>query len=114
MPAIIDSRKAYLLKDDTADGRGHRVFRVPGFLSSRPLTRKRVLPPPLGSKGVDYQTHSLTGKGVRRPSSDEGTDTPVLYEYYNTSTVEGIRAKFKRTGKKRGLPSNIHISSTTV
>ncbi len=70
----------------------HRVYRVPGFLSSRPdwvhpppqpLTRKRVFLPP-GSKG---ETNSLAGDAVGEPSSDEGTDTQVLYVYYIPSTV---------------------------
>jgi hypothetical protein len=61
-----------------------RVFRVPGFLSSRP---NWVPPPtseccpPVGSTG---ETHSLAREGVSEPKSDEGTDTLVLYSmYYN-------------------------------
>ncbi len=51
-------------------------------LGPHPLIRKRVLPPPLGSRG---ETHSLAGEGVGGPNSDEGTDTLVLY-VYNPST----------------------------
>jgi hypothetical protein len=64
----------------------HRVNRVSGFLSSRPywvpppLTRKRVLIPPM--LGPRWETHSLARDGVGRPNSDEGTDTLVLYVYY--------------------------------
>jgi hypothetical protein len=69
-----------------------RVYRVPGFLSSRPnwstrpLAHKGVFPPPpppLGSGG----THSVAGEGVGGFNSDEGTDTLVLYAYYNPSTL---------------------------
>ncbi len=64
----------------------HRVFRVPGFLSSRrnwasyPLNRKRVLLLPLWVQGG--LTHSLAwGGGLR----DKRTDYLVLDVYYNPS-----------------------------
>ncbi len=52
------------------EGQNNRVYRVPVFLSSHPnwvsppppLSPKRVLLPPLGSRG---ETHSLAGEGVR-------------------------------------------------
>jgi hypothetical protein len=53
-----------------------------------PLTRKGVLlpPPRLGPRG---ETHLLGGswEEVRRPNSDEGIDSLVLYVYYNLSTI---------------------------
>jgi hypothetical protein len=52
-----------------------------------PLTRKGVAPPPLGTKGGDTLAWEAGG-GV--PNTDEGTDTQVLYVYYNTSTVSSI------------------------
>jgi hypothetical protein len=42
-----------------------------------PLTRKRVLPPPLVPGGGG--THSLAGEGAGGPNSEEGTDTLLLY-----------------------------------
>jgi hypothetical protein len=45
----------------------------------RPLPRKRVCPPQLG----------LGGTPLRAPTSDEETDTLLLYLYYNPSTDEG-------------------------
>jgi hypothetical protein len=56
-----------------------RVYRVPGFPSSRPNWVRPPSPageccPPLIPGG----THSLTGEGVGGPSSDEGTDTVVF------------------------------------
>jgi hypothetical protein len=67
----------------------HRVYRAPGFLSSRPnwiplttSTASECYPPSFGSKG---ETHSLAGEGVGGgPNSNEGTDTLV---YYNLSLV---------------------------
>jgi hypothetical protein len=65
----------------------HRVYRVPGFLSSRPnwvphpLTRECCSPPLDPSE----ETHSLAGEGLAGPNSDEGTDTLVLYVYYNAT-----------------------------
>ncbi len=44
--------------------------------------------PPLGSTG---ETHSLAKEGVVGPNSDEGTDTLVLYVYYNPSTLRVSR-----------------------
>jgi hypothetical protein len=83
----------------------HRVYRVPGFLPSRPnlvppphpLTRKRVLLPlnPLGS-----ETHSLGGKGGGG-NADEGTNTLVLYVCYNPSPLYGNPKKELR---KRAFP----------
>jgi hypothetical protein len=49
--------------------RHHRVHRVPGFLSirpnwlHRPLTRKRVLPPPLVPRGLGYIRLRESGRG---------------------------------------------------
>jgi hypothetical protein len=70
----------------------HRVDRVLGLFSSRPiwaphpLTRKRVCPPPLVPRG---ETHSLAGEGLGGPNSDEGTDTVVLlvYMYFELYTL---------------------------
>ncbi len=54
-----------------------------------PLTHKRVLPPPpLGLRGRDTLP---CGEGGGGPNSDEGTDTLVLYVYYNPSTLYKIR-----------------------
>jgi hypothetical protein len=39
--------------------------------------------PPLGPRG---ETHSLAGGGCGGTNSDEGTDTLLLYVYYNPST----------------------------
>jgi hypothetical protein len=51
-----------------------------------PLTLKGVLLlPPLGPRG---ETHSLAEEGVGELNSDEGTDTLVLYVYYNPSTTQ--------------------------
>jgi hypothetical protein len=58
----------------------HKVYKLPGFLSSRPnwvphllLTRKRVLPP----LWVQGRRHTrLLGDGG--PNSDDGTDILVL------------------------------------
>ncbi len=76
----------------------HRVYSVPGFLSSRP---NWVPPPPTphpqasvsppGSKG---ETHSIAGDGVGEPSSNKGTGTLVLYVYYNPSTVYYLHYKY--------------------
>ncbi len=58
------------------------MYRVSSFLCSRPnwvprtLTRKEVLLPHFGSKGVD--TLALAGEGVGGPNSDEMTDTGTL------------------------------------
>jgi hypothetical protein len=41
--------------------------------------------PPFRSKG---DTLACGGGGVRGPNSDEGTDTLVLYVYYNPTTVK--------------------------
>jgi hypothetical protein len=46
-----------------------------------------VLFPPLDPRG---ETHSLAGEGVGEPNSDEGTDTLVLYAYFNPSTDQGV------------------------
>jgi hypothetical protein len=37
-------------------------------------------------------THSRAGEGVGGPNSTEGTDSLVLYVFYNPSTVEGINS----------------------
>jgi hypothetical protein len=58
-----------------------------GALSNQlihPLTRKRVLLPPLDPGG---ETKYLVGEGVGRPISDDGTDTLVLVNY-NPSTCQ--------------------------
>jgi hypothetical protein len=62
----------------------HRVDRVPGFFSSRPnwdspSPSGESVPPPFGSGGEVYTL--AEGRGGGGPSSDEGTDTVVLYEY---------------------------------
>ncbi len=74
-------------------GRAHRIYihRL-SFQSSElgpppPNGQGSVAPPPFGSK---VKPHSLAGKGVRGPNSDEGTDNLVLYEYYNPSAEGGI------------------------
>jgi hypothetical protein len=51
--------------------------------------------PPFGSKG---ETHSLAGEGVGGPNSDEGTDTLVLYAYYNHSMDQGVYNKYLKLG----------------
>jgi hypothetical protein len=68
----------------------HRVYRVPGFLSSRPkwvphpfIRKGLLLLPTLRPRGEGV--HSLAGEGVGGPNSDEWTDTLVLYLYYSTS-----------------------------
>jgi len=61
----------------------HRVDRVLGFFSSRPLwlprplIRRRVCPSPFGSGGWDTCTRLLE-RGWGSPNSDEGIDTVVL------------------------------------
>jgi hypothetical protein len=55
---------------------------TPGFLSSR----QNWVPPPPPTWVQGGETHSLAGEGVGVPDSDEGTDTLVLYLYYNSST----------------------------
>jgi hypothetical protein len=49
-----------------------------------PHPQASVAPPPLGPRG---ETHWLAGEGVGGPNSNEGTDTLVLYVYYNPSTA---------------------------
>jgi hypothetical protein len=70
----------------------HRVFRMPGFLSSRPNWVPPNPPPareccssPLWVQGG---TDSLEGEGVGEPNSDERTDTLVLFVYYIRSTPQ--------------------------
>ncbi len=69
---------------EVKERRGHRVYRVPGFLSSRPngvptpLTHKRVLLPLWVQGGI----HTHLGEGVGGPNSDDRTDTLVLKVYY--------------------------------
>ncbi len=62
----------------------HRVYRVPGFPSSRPNWVLLTTPspasdccshPPLGPRG---EIHLLAGEGMGGPNSDEGADTLVL------------------------------------
>jgi hypothetical protein len=85
---------------------GHREYRVPGILSSRPNwvpptpspTRECCSSPSLELR---RETHSLAGWGGG-PSFGEGTDTLVLYVYYsicNPSTVLVLG----RSGKKKTL-----------
>jgi hypothetical protein len=70
----------------------HRVYWVPGFLSSRPnwvphpLTHKQVLLPTLGPKG---ETHSLEGKGVGDPIRTP-RQKPWCSVYYNPCTGRTI------------------------
>jgi hypothetical protein len=52
--------------------------------SPLPLSRKRVLLPPFGSK---RRNTLAMGERVCGPNSNEGTDTLVLYVYYNTSKM---------------------------
>ncbi len=54
--------------------------------SPHPLTRKRVLLPPFGSKEGD----TLAAKRVGEPNSDEETDTPLLCVYNNPSTIHPL------------------------
>jgi hypothetical protein len=62
--------------------------RVPAFFpvvrigSPKPLTHKGVLL--LSPYGPREETHSLAGEGVSGPNSDEGTDTLVLYVFFNS------------------------------
>jgi hypothetical protein len=66
----------------------HRVYRVQGFLSSRPK-----LGPPAPSSAYECSSPLPLGPGGRHnrlrerewwePNSDEGTDTQVLCVYYN-------------------------------
>ncbi len=65
---------------EVKEKRGHRVYRVPGFLTSRPngdlhsLTHKRVLFRPLWVPGG---RHSIVGGGGGT-QFDDGTDTLLL------------------------------------
>jgi hypothetical protein len=59
------------------------VFRIG---SPHSLTRTRVLLPPPPSLGPRGRHNRLRGRGWG-PDTDEGTDTLVLYVYYNHSTV---------------------------
>jgi hypothetical protein len=70
----------------------HRVFRVPGFLSSRPNwgpqpphPQESVAPPPFESKGGD--TPCLAEEGAGGPNSDDGTDTLVYSRYTTVSSL---------------------------
>ncbi len=53
------------------------VYRVPvvRIVSPLPLTRKGVLPLPIGSEGGD--TVACVGRGCGGPNSDEGTDALI-------------------------------------
>jgi hypothetical protein len=64
----------------------HRVYFCPVVRigSPHPLTRKRVLLPPLDPR---RETHLIAGEGVGEPNSDEGTDTPVLCVYNNPPKI---------------------------
>ncbi len=75
----------------------HRVDRVPGFLSSRqncmaPPAHSHASEscprPPFGSKGGD--TLAWGKEVVGGANSDEGTDTLVLWVYYNPSLGDGL------------------------
>jgi hypothetical protein len=62
----------------------HRIYRVPGFLSSRPNwllppphQPTSGTPPPLVPRGGG--AHSLAEEGAEGANSVEGTDTLVLY-----------------------------------
>jgi hypothetical protein len=53
------------------------------IVTLRPLHPQASVSPPLVLR---WETHSLVGEGVEGPSTDEWTDTLVLYLYYNPST----------------------------
>ncbi len=91
----------------------HRVYRVPGFLSSRPnwlprpRARKRVLPPP---PLVPGGTHSLAGERARESIRTKGQT--LWNSRYNPSTVGGnkpLRAELlRRGGGGEGVMNLIH------
>ncbi len=67
---------------------------MPGCLSSRPNwvpspphPQGSVAPTHLGLRG---ETHTIAGEGVGAPNADEGTNTLVLYVYYNPSMVASM------------------------
>ncbi len=74
------------------------VHRVPECLS---LRRNWVPPPhrrvwlPLPQDPSEGETHSLVGKGVGGPNSDEWTESLVLYVCYNPSTPSSHPQKRK-------------------
>ena len=68
------------------DHEGVKLYRVPDFLSSRmnwvpplPLSQASVSPQASGMWVGGGATHSLAGKGVGGPNSDDWTETLVLY-----------------------------------
>jgi hypothetical protein len=114
-----------------------------------PLTCKRVLLRPIWIQGEDTHslagegdgtqfrrrdrhsrtlgilyTHYLAGEGVGNPISDEGTDTLVLYVYYNPSTIDSTgknvpllrevetngKASRQRKVPKLSVPSCVHCA----
>jgi hypothetical protein len=63
------------------EGLTHRVYRVPGFLSSRPNWAPQPLP--ARECWVQRGRHTrLQGLRCGDSNSDEGTDTVVLYVHY--------------------------------
>ena len=76
-----------------------REYSVVGFLSSRPnwvppppCPQASITPPtPFGSKKRDTLA---CGGGVGGPNSDEGTDTLVLYVYYNPSRICPLHSSY--------------------
>ncbi len=62
-------------------------------IGSPPHPPGSVAPPLFGTKG---ETHSIAGEGVGAPNSDEGTDTPVLQVYYNSSTSKTFKEREDR------------------
>ncbi len=64
---------------------------MPSFLSSRPnWVPPHVHPYPQASVASLPKGGDTLARGVRGPNSDEGTDTLVLYVYYNPSTYSFI------------------------
>ena len=56
-------------------------------LDPPPPTPQTKVAPPLAPRTQVGGTHSLPGEGVGGPYSDEGTESLVLYVYYNPFTV---------------------------
>jgi hypothetical protein len=86
----------------------HRVYRMPGFPSSRP-NRVSTIPSPAsdccshppGSKGADTLACERGGGGG--PNSDEGTDTLLQFMllYYSSKGMGGLYIRY-RDGNCRG------------
>ncbi len=106
--SCLSPKQAYIM----TTGYHHRVYRVTGFLSSRPnrvfhpLTRKgELLLPRLSSKGV---THSLAGEGVggtkfRRRDKHSGTlcQLQSLNDYHVQISEIQYNGEFSRQQKWR-------------